>query len=793
MKSFFDNALWIWRKQDGDAKHQYVCFRRNFTVNETGCGKLHISVDSDFVAYLNGLEIGRGQFSDYPAEKTSTSFDIGGKLKTGNNCIAVLAYYRGENFSDHRTGRPGLILALNAGTEKIFSDGTWKCALHPAFSSGDMPKVTVQQGFTSCFDARQDLPWTEPGFNDSSWANAEIQSAAESGFWKEIRPRPVPVLTMEKAIDVTVLCQGNFIRKKEYPSFAETMANDALVSMKENIVFKKEKISAEAYSHAGFYGEGNSETSIQLNRPENGFDGTYFIVDFGGEQAGLLHFDLEAPAETVIDIGHGEHVHDGRIRIRMGSRNFADRYICRRGHNLYTLPFRRIGGRYLQIHVSNYQEPLKIRYFGLIPLSLPGIASCEFRSSDMLAEKIHEISVRTLKCCMHEHYEDTPWREQSLYAFDGRNQALYGYYAFGNYEFAATSFDLLGRGIRDDGLLELCAPAKIPITIPMFSLVWITALAEHWMHSGSSILFEKFAPQTRNMLEIIFSRRDSASGLYRTPASSGMWHFYEWVPGLEKESAPGERLDAPYNLFLHEVLGAYSQMLNLSGNISGANAIDARRHDLGHSIAKAFWNGEKRCLSSFISGGKHSGLHQLVQCLALNEKILDNEQEKLLLGRISGADLQEMTLSSMLYLVKALMGRDEESRKTVSSVIHGNWGKMVLSGSSTCWETIKGEADFDDAGSLCHGWSALPVYYYHAYVLGIRPVSPGFKTFSITPFCDRFHHAEGGVMTPHGRISVKWHRDGCGIQLSIRHPAECKPILSAYPECKVDIADKTEY
>lgn len=38
---------------------------------------------------------------------------------------------------------------------------------------------------------------------------------------------------------------------------------------------------------------------------------------------------------------------------------------------------------------------------------------------------------------MHEHYEDYPWREQALYAFDSRNQALYGYYAFGNYDFAA--------------------------------------------------------------------------------------------------------------------------------------------------------------------------------------------------------------------------------------------------------------------------------------------------------------------------------------------------------------------
>ena len=37
---------------------------------------------------------------------------------------------------------------------------------------------------------------------------------------------------------------------------------------------------------------------------------------------------------------------------------------------------------------------------------------------------------------------------------------------------------------------------------------------------------------------------------------------------------------------------------------------------------------------------------------------------------------------------------------------------MLDAGSDTVWETILGEADFNGAGSLCHGWSALPVYYY---------------------------------------------------------------------------------
>ena len=38
---------------------------------------------------------------------------------------------------------------------------------------------------------------------------------------------------------------------------------------------------------------------------------------------------------------------------------------------------------------------------------------------------------------------------------------------------------------------------------------------------------------------------------------------------------------------------------------------------------------------------------------------------------------------------------------------------MLDKGATTFWETEKGEADFGGAGSLCHGWSAIPIYYFN--------------------------------------------------------------------------------
>jgi hypothetical protein len=40
---------------------------------------------------------------------------------------------------------------------------------------------------------------------------------------------------------------------------------------------------------------------------------------------------------------------------------------------------------------------------------------------------------------------------------------------------------------------------------------------------------------------------------------------------------------------------------------------------------------------------------------------------------------------------------------------------MLKNGATSFWETINGEKDFGNAGSLCHGWSALPIIYYSLF------------------------------------------------------------------------------
>ena len=77
------------------------------------------------------------------------------------------------------------------------------------------------------------------------------------------------------------------------------------------------------------------------------------------------------------------------------------------------------------------------------------------------------------------------------------------------------------------------------------------------------------------------------------------------------------------------------------------------------------------------------------------------------------ADCIPDTLSMQTFRFDALLRCDREKHAPVIlAELDRTCLTMLRAGATTFWETIQGEADFDNAGSLCHGWSALPIYYY---------------------------------------------------------------------------------
>jgi len=73
----------------------------------------------------------------------------------------------------------------------------------------------------------------------------------------------------------------------------------------------------------------------------------------------------------------------------------------------------------------------------------------------------------------------------------------------------------------------------------------------------------------------------------------------------------------------------------------------------------------------------------------------------------------DTTLSMRAFLYDAILRTDPSRAATIVADIDKKYTYMLNCGATSFWETILGEADFENAGSLCHGWSAIPIHYYN--------------------------------------------------------------------------------
>ena len=83
--------------------------------------------------------------------------------------------------------------------------------------------------------------------------------------------------------------------------------------------------------------------------------------------------------------------------------------------------------------------------------------------------------------------------------------------------------------------------------------------------------------------------------------------------------------------------------------------------------------------------------------------------------------------------------------------------------------------------SYSHGWSAGPTYILPAYVLGVRPLEPGFRRVLVEPNPTDLAWAEGRVPTPHGPVGVSWTRGEDAFRIEVEVPAGCTAQVSLPP------------
>ena len=362
--------------------------------------------------------------------------------------------------------------------------------------------------------------------------------------------------------------------------------------------------------------------------------------------------------------------------------------------------FRRLGCRYVQLFAP--VEEITINYLGIRPTLYP-VKVNEYKGRSGLRRRIWEVCVNTLRQCMHEHYEDCPWREQALYTMDSRNQMLCGYYAFGEYEFARASLVLISKGVRPDGLLSLCFPAGIDYPIPSFSLVYFIQVSEYIRFSGDLSLGTELYPMLKNLMQTFLSRIDE-SGLIKLCRLLNL-RMVDRHEREDGEDNPGRRRSMRFV----RGLGPCPKLRR-----SGQRAAHYRTVDAVARYWQTVYN-HSLALNPTTTTSRASVLTNSPACFELPG---DMTKEILRIMVSNGADncgyvTIPNTLSMNSFRFDALLAIDRKKyAPIILAELDRDYGYMLDCGATSFWETIEGESAFKGAGSLCHGWSALPIYYY---------------------------------------------------------------------------------
>ncbi len=427
------------------------------------------------------------------------------------------------------------------------------------------------------------------------------------------------------------------------------------------------------------------------------------VYDLGREYVGLPFFEIEAPNDCEVNVAYGECLENGHVKRKIGDRDFSVDYRLKKGENRHTSHMLRFACRYLEIDAN---MPIRVARIGIIPQKYH-TERASFKPKDALDAKIYDACVNTLELCMMEHYVDCPWREQCLYAFDSRNQMLCGYYAFkgGNHEYARANLLLMSKDNRRDNLLSICFPCGIDLTIPSFSLYYVISLYEYLVHSGDKELIFAVNSKVRSVLDVFVSNIENA--LQMNFEGSGYWNFFDWSDGLDGAlfSSEKKKTDVTLSLLTVIALKAYREICKIT---KLDFPYDSIVNDLSCAIKEKLYDKESGLI---LLGGKAL---ELPNALLVLSGILEKaEEEKICQKLLSGA-LGECSLSMKCFVYDALLKSGGEGAKEyIISKIRANYEKMVETG--TVWETANGASDFGGAGSLCHGWSAIPVYYYNLF------------------------------------------------------------------------------
>ena len=414
----------------------------------------------------------------------------------------------------------------------------------------------------------------------------------------------------------------------------------------------------------------------------------------------------------------------------------------------------------VKVHAVHRRVPLKVR--------------AAFSCDDAQINKIWEVSARTYELCSGLFFIDGIKRDRWVWSGDAYQSMMLNPYIYFDKEIDKRT----SRALR--GNTEIRQHIN---TIVDYTMLWLISIQNEYMMDADIGYIREMYPKMEAAMDLLFAQTDEY-GFVR--GRDRDWIYIDWAD-IDKDGP----ISAEQVLLWKccKVMAYCADLLADRGDPeNGSNSDDTytkpalgpdgrplpadhvtpygaplpagerqrlkeraafyekKSNELRKAILAHYWDKEKDALiDSFTSGRKNVTRHANIFAV-LFDFADDTQKEQIRKNVLYNDKVAQITTPYFKFFELDALGKMGDL-DTIWQTLHSYWGGMLERGAVTFWELFdpaqKGREQYGMYGdpfgkSLCHAWGASPIYLLGKYFLGVRPTSPGYKTYEVKPAVQYF-------------------------------------------------------
>ncbi len=766
-KPWRERGLWpaSWITCPGTRPPFVAAFRKQFTLARAATIRIHVSADQRYQLHVDGACIGEGPERGAPDLWFYESYEL--TLDAGAHVIVARVWHWGEHAPQAQMSvTPGFLLAAEGEWQATLSTGLsdWACKLLDGYAFGQFERIPWKGGNTH-LDGRA-YPWGVERGEGEGWQPAQTlrRAMARRLDW-ELPPQHILApATLPPMLDET--CRAGIVR----------FASDVATIETRNIPIRQADHDAEAAAAWQHVVRGEGEVVIPPRAIKR------VLIDLQDYYLAYAALSVSGGAGAIIRVRWAEALNrntnlwrsDKGRRDEVEGKFFlgnGDQYVCDGGSQRAFAPLWWSAGRYVEVVVQTFDEPLTIHALTFRESRYPLEMSSAFEASDARLNEIIPILARGIQCTAHETYLDGPHWEEIMYLGDAPLEALCTYVMSRDDRLPRKALRMFDVSRLSSGLTQSRYPCSLLQIIPPFLLWWVLMVRDFALWRGDAAFARSLMPGVRAVLEG-YARWVGDDGLLRAPEG---WNFMDWAQGWRPRSGiPPDGVDGVSGALNWHYAYALTQAADLEAML-GERAMAARwRNQAGRLAAAAgaaFWDESRGLMADTPARDRFS---EHTQCMAILSGLVDARQRRRIAqGLLSDPSLERCTIYFSFYLFEALRVLNKADAILDRLAL---WFELKANGLRTPVEQP------EPTRSDCHGWGAHPLFHYFATILGIRPKSLGFGAVEVRPQLGRLTRASGRLVHPRGEIIADFRAEDGRLRGSLQLPEGVHGALIANGE-----------